>query len=116
MKIDFTEDEYLFIPGLNGGEGKIGAKMHAEKGLKAIKSVIPVGASIGLHAHETSIDFNYVVSGEGMAVCDGVEEKLSAGDVHYCPLGSTHSLKNTGNKDLVLITFVPELTKNGRDG
>lgn len=109
MKINFKNSDYLYIPGLNGGHGKIGAKMHVGDGLKAIESIIPAGASIGSHTHNTSIDFNYVVSGNGIAVCDGVTETLKKGDIHYCPLGSTHSIENTGNENLVLITFVSEL-------
>lgn len=109
MRIDFKDIQYIYIPNLNGGSGEIGAKMRLQERFKVIESIIPVGASIGMHTHSISIDFNYVVSGEGIAVCDGEEERLSAGVVHCCPIGSAHYIENTGKEDLVLIAFVPEL-------
>lgn len=37
----------------------------------------------------------------------GGEERLSAGDFHYCPDGHEHSLINDGDSDLVFIAVVP---------
>lgn len=109
MRVNFENIESRFVSDLNGGEGKIGVRMHLGNGVKVMKSVIPAGASIGIHRHTTSSDFNYVVSGICKAVCDGAEENLTEGSLHYCPIGSAHSIENTGNGDLVLITVVPEL-------
>ena len=66
------------------------------------------GGSIGLHRHETSDDINYVLSGNGKAVCDGKEEYLRAGMCHICKKGSEHSIMNIGDEDLVLLTVVTE--------
>ena len=49
---------------------------------------------------------NYILSGEGKAVCDGVEEELKPGVMHICPKDSEHSIINTGDKDLVMLTIV----------
>jgi mannose-6-phosphate isomerase-like protein (cupin superfamily) len=49
---------------------------------------------------------NYILSGTGKAVCDGAEEELSAGVMHICPKGSEHTIINTGNDDLVMLTIV----------
>ena len=49
---------------------------------------------------------NYVVSGHGRAICDGVEEPLSPGVMHICPKGSEHSIINDSDEDLVFMTIV----------
>ena len=43
-----------------------------------------------------------------MYMGDGSVEKLSAGDCHYCPRGSSHSFANEGSEDLVFRAVVPE--------
>lgn len=109
MKVDFEKIAINCVANLNGGNGSVGAKMHFDNGFKIMESVIPAGSSIGSHTHNASIDFNYVISGECVAVCDGAKEFLKKGDVHYCPSGSTHSIENIGEKELVLLTIVTEL-------
>ena len=37
---------------------------------------------------------------------DGVEEDLRPGVMHICPKGSEHSIVNTGEEDLVMLTIV----------
>ena len=71
-------------------------------------SGIHAGGSIGMHRHETSDDINYIISGNGEAICDGKEEKLTAGTCHICRKGSEHSIFNTGAEDLVMLTVVVE--------
>ena len=97
------------IPHLNGGEGTVFARMYMDKAGKIMVSRLPKGASIGLHTHTTSSEVNYVLSGFGAATCGGAEEALAPGDCHCCPKGSSHSIANTGEEDLVLFTVVPEM-------
>lgn len=108
MLIDFNGKEEITIPGMNNGTGMMSAKMYMDEQGKIIPCSIHVGASIGLHRHETSDDINYVLSGTGKAVCDGQEEILSAGTCHICKKGSEHSIVNTGDEDLILLTVVVE--------
>lgn len=108
MLINFNEMPARTVPGMNGGTGEMTAKMHMDEGGKIISCVIHKGGSIGLHTHNTSDDINYVIAGTGKAVCDGAEEELAAGVCHICPKGSAHSIINTGDEDLVLITVVVE--------
>lgn len=108
MLIDFNRKEKITIPGMNNGTGTITAKMYIGEQGKVIPCSIHAGGSIGLHKHETSDDINYVLSGNGKAICDGQEEVLSAGICHICKKGSEHSIVNTGNGDLVLLTIVVE--------
>lgn len=53
-------------------------------------------------------DVNYVISGRGKAICNGTESILSAGAYHTFIKGSNYSIINTGDEDLVLISFVKE--------
>ena len=108
MLIDFNKVQAITIQGMNNGTGEMTARMFADKEGKIIPCSIHSGGSIGLHSHKTSDDINYVISGTGKAICDGIEELLTAGCCHICKKGSEHTIINTGNEDLVLITVVVE--------
>lgn len=108
MMIDFNTLAAVTVPGMNGGQGEMTAKMSVSEQGKIIVSQIHPGSSIGVHQHDTSDDINYVLSGQGIAICDGREESLSPGCCHICPQGSTHSIANTGEDALCLLTVVVE--------
>lgn len=108
MLIDFNNIREITIPGMNNGTGEMTAKMYMDESGKIIPCTIHKGGSIGIHKHETSDDINYVLSGTGKAICDGNEEILNAGCCHICKKGSEHSIINTGDDDLVLLTVVVE--------
>ena len=108
MLIDFNNIKEITIPGMNKGTGEMTAKMFMDDGGKVIPCSIHKGGSIGIHKHETSDDINYVLSGTGKAICDGEEEILTTGCCHICKKGSEHSIINTGDDDLVLLTVVVE--------
>lgn len=108
MRIVFDSIPEAVIPHLNGGDGEVGARMFRDPTIKIMISRLPSGASIGLHLHETSSEINYVLSGNGEAVSGTETEALSSGVCHYCPKGSSHSIRNTGTEELVLLTVVPE--------
>lgn len=75
---------------------------------KIIPCKIHPGGSIGTHRHDTSDDINYILSGNGTAICDGAEEELMEGVCHICKKSSEHSIINTGTEDLVMLTIVVE--------
>lgn len=108
MLIDFNKLPEFQGEKMNGGEGSVFAKMYNDPMNRIIVSRLPKGSSIGTHTHTTGSDINFVVSGIGEAVCDGVPEHLTAGTCHYCPKGSSHSITNAGEEDLVLFTVVPQ--------
>ncbi len=108
MIIDFNAMQEYTVVGMNGGMGEIATKMYVGRGGKIIPSRLAKGSSIGLHTHTTSDDINYVISGTGRAICDGEEELLSAGVCHVCKKGLSHSIVNTGDDDLILLTVVVE--------
>lgn len=106
--IDFNITKEITVPGMNNGTGMMTAKMYMDEQGKIIPCSIHSGGSIGVHKHETSDDINYILSGNGKATCDGEEEILSPGTCHICKKGSEHSIENTGDEDLVLLTIVVE--------
>ena len=109
MLIDFNSEKEKIIEGMNGGHGKISAKMFVNQSGKVIVSRLAPGASIGSHVQTSGNDINFVVSGYGKAFCDSIEETLKPGVCHYCPKGSSHEIMNTGQEDLLLYTVVQEL-------
>lgn len=108
MLIDFNKLQEVIIPHLNNGNGFVSAKIFADSNNKIMISRLPAETSIGMHQHTTSSEMNYVISGRGKAVCDGVEEELTVGSCQYCPKGSTHSIINIGIEELILFTVVSE--------
>ena len=108
MLIDFNAIKKITLPGMNNGKDTITAKMYMDGQCKIIPCAIHPGGSIGVHKHETSDDINYIISGAGKAICDGVEEILCAGCCHVCKKGSEHSIINTGSENLIMLTVVIE--------
>ena len=108
MKIDFKKVEKQVLPKFKGGEKQLVAKMFADEHNRIMKARLVPGASIGMHTHDTSSEIIYVLSGQGRAVCNGSEERLQAGDCHYCPKGFAHTLINDGDDDLVFFAVVPQ--------
>ena len=106
MLINFNEISEKTAPGMYGGAGEMSARMYMDNDGRIISCRIHKGGSIGDHKHENGDDINYVLSGEGKAFCDGKEEILTAGCCHVCKKGSSHSIINTGNEDLCLLTVV----------
>ena len=97
MRIDFNEIDSVTFPGMNNGTGMMSARMYNDDSYRIIPTAIHPGGSIGNHN---------IISGTGKAFCDGTEEALSPGVMHICPKGSEHSIVNTGEEDLVMLTIV----------
>ena len=106
MKIDFSAIDEMTIPGMNNGTGTMSARMYDDEKYRIIPTAIHPGGSIGIHVQNSGDDLNYIISGTGKAICDGVEEELKPGVMHICPKESEHSIINTGNEDLVMLTIV----------
>ena len=106
MLIDFNNIKEMTIPGMNNGTGTMTAKMYMSDKGKIIPTKIHPGGSIGIHKQDSGDDINYVLSGTGKAICDGIEEELNPGCCHICPQGSEHSIINTGDEDLVFMALI----------
>ena len=108
MKVDPDSLDEIRIPNMNGGAGEVIVRMSYDGRRRIIWTRMPPGSSIGEHLQTTGDDTNFVLEGIGIAICDGEEEPLRPGTCHVCPKGSTHSIANTGNSDLILWTVVIE--------
>ena len=115
MKIEFDKVPLKHLPNFNGGEKEFAAHMLIDESNKILLGRLIPGASIGYHRHEGSCEVIYILSGCGKALCNdaetgienAVEERLAAGDCHYCPEGHFHSLINDRDEDLVFFAVVP---------
>lgn len=107
MLIDFSAVETQVIPNFLGGEGEIHAQMHADGLNRILHGILPPGSSIGYHTHETSSEIIYILSGTGKVKVEGGEEPVQAGQCHYCPKGSGHSLINDSQGPLEFFAVVP---------
>ena len=106
MLIDFNAIARMTIPCMNSGTGEMTCRMFNDDSYRIIPTSIHPGGSIGNHKQESGDDLNYILSGNGKAVCDGVEKELKPGVMHICLKGSEHTIINTGKEDLVMLTVV----------
>ncbi|MBQ2865241.1 MAG: cupin domain-containing protein [Clostridia bacterium] len=108
MLIDFGNIPLSVLPNFKGGEKQMETNMYLDELNRIMYSRLVPGASIGEHVHDTSSEMIFILSGKGTAVTDGVKEICTVGKCHYCPKGSTHTLINDGDEDLVFFAVVPQ--------
>ncbi len=108
MIINFDNMEEKTFTAFKGGEGEYRVRTHADDNNRIMRGLLHPGASLGMHKHEMNSEIYYIVSGQGCVTIDGEEEHLTAGQMHYCPMGHAHSLINDGTQDLVFLGIVAE--------
>lgn len=108
MLIDLEIREKTVLPHFWGGDGELVAAMYKDEMNKILKGTLAPGSNIGVHTHETSSEIIFILAGEGIVLSDGKSEMLKPGDCHYCKKGSSHSLRNDGEEDLIFYAVVPE--------
>ena len=107
MKIDFDNIDYEIKNNFNGGEKHFKLKSFNDGLNKILIGKLEKGCSIGLHKHEGTSEIIHVISGEGIMLCDGEEEILKPGDIHYCKNGHSHSFRNENDEDLIFFAVIP---------
>ena len=105
--IKFEEIKEVEIKEFNGGTGITKGRMFVDNNGKIMKALLEKGSSIGSHTHQTSSEIIYIISGIAKCILDGKEEIVKAGECHYCPKGSTHSIINENEEDLIMFCVVP---------
>ena len=106
--LKFQEMPDTVLEHFKGGEGSAITKMFADDLNRIFIGRLQPGCSIGMHTHDTSSEVIYVLEGVGTTILDGVTEILQPGDCSYCKKGSTHTLMNKGEADLVFFAVVPQ--------
>jgi|SRR5574344_201613 quercetin dioxygenase-like cupin family protein len=104
--IDFDSIEEQTIPHMKGGKGYAKCRMYTDGINKILKATLDPGCSIGYHVHSDGAEICYILQGEATCLLDGKEEILHAGQVHYCPKGSSHSMENKTNSPLLVMNVV----------
>ena len=95
---------------MRGGDGVVSLKalcseLPANVRLFSEIRLVP-GASIGEHVHENETELFYFIQGEGTVTDDGVTLTVQAGDCMVTTNGHSHSVKNTGTEDLVIVAVI----------
>ncbi len=70
------------------------------------RTVVPAGASIGEHRHEGEFEAYYVLAGAVEVLDGGAWRALSQGDVHICPNGQSHALRNGSAEDAQILMLI----------
>jgi mannose-6-phosphate isomerase-like protein (cupin superfamily) len=70
------------------------------------KTIIPPGASIGVHKHEGDSEVYFILEGKALVHDNGAEVTLNPGDCNFCPDGGSHGIENIGSTDLVYIAVI----------
>ena len=64
------------------------------------------GEEAGYHTHIGESETFYIISGKGVYNDNGTKVDAVPGMVTYTPSGQGHSLKNTGDEDLIFIALI----------
>jgi quercetin dioxygenase-like cupin family protein len=94
---------------MKGGVGEAKVRAVDDGQVRIMKSILAPGASIGLHCHSDSCEIVYILEGQATAYLNGAKEIVKAGQVHYCPKGSSHTMKNETDKPLVCLNIIPKM-------
>lgn len=109
MVINFDEIAEIANPQFKGGMGDTMFRTFNDGTNKIMRGRLDVGCSIGFHSHTTNSEIIFVISGEARCLFDDGEERLTAGQCHYCPKGHSHSLINASSTEpLTFYAIVPE--------
>jgi quercetin dioxygenase-like cupin family protein len=58
------------------------------------------------HSHDWEHEV-FILSGEGVVVCEGEEREIREGYVVFVPPGAKHCFKNTGKERLIFLCLIP---------
>jgi len=108
VRIDFKALETKVLFDFKGGEKELRMRAFEGSGAKLMRPTLLPGASIGTHTHTGNCEIFYIISGTGICICDGVEERMEPGICLFCPDGHTHSLVNNGMENLEFFAAIVE--------
>ena len=100
----------------NGGGQTIGYSFFSKVpklGLVFRKRALKPGSGVGLHEQKED-EIYYVLSGTGTMTLDGKTVNVTPGTAVLTRTGSSHSLKQTGSEDLVILINYEAAQSAGR--
>ena len=71
-----------------------------------VVEIFAVGAKTPPNTHQYAHEFFYVLSGEGIAYCGGMVQRVAKGEAILVRPGAEHVIENTGEKKLYTLTFM----------
>jgi quercetin dioxygenase-like cupin family protein len=112
----WSEEGFILKAGIgevlgNGIVVKASPRTGTERSI-LVEQTFQTGGTTGLHLHEQGDELFYVVSGQGTATLEGVEEPIGPGDVIFVPASAVHRIRNLDNDDPMTVVFFmgsPEL-------
>ena len=73
------------------------------------------GVWVKPHIHKTHDETVYIIKGTGQMLVNDKWVDIKPGSLHFNPIGKVHSVKNTGNEPLVVISiFTPAMKEPDR--
>lgn len=72
----------------------------------AIVEIYEPGGATPPNTHAAAYEFFYILEGEGVGLCDGVEAPLRPGSFLMIPPGKEHVVRNTGSGKLYALTVM----------
>ena len=106
MIIDFEKLPEIEVKNHFGGEGSMFNRAYMDEANAIVRGVIPPGSTSGYHVHEKGCEIMYVLRGSLLFKYDDAEERVSEGQVHYCPAGHYHQMFNDTNEDCEFFSVV----------
>ncbi|MBD2387742.1 cupin domain-containing protein [Cylindrospermum sp. FACHB-282] len=79
---------------------------NANTSLTCCVEIFDVGGKTPPNRHQWALEMFFVLKGEGMAICDGKNMPIKAGDSLLVPPTGTHLIKNTGAGRLYTLTIM----------
>ena len=106
MDLNFEVRENQFFSRIEENDGLIAYTIVEDEKGKTIYTRIHPNGEIKSHCMDNRESLTYILSGKGVAICNGKEETLFSGYCHVCKKGSEHCIINTGTRDLVMLSVV----------
>ena len=78
----------------------------ANTSLTCCVEIFDVGGKTPSNRHQWAVEMFFILSGEGIAMCDGKIVQIKAGDSLLVPPTGTHLIKNTGSTRLYMLTIM----------
>lgn len=108
MIIDFEKIQEVNLKDFRGGKGILSARNFNDDNLRINLSTLRPNATMPVHPHVQSSEITFIISGTATFTDNGREEVARSGQVHYCPMGHTHSMDNRTDHDILFLTIVPQ--------
>ena len=77
--------------------------LHGNSKQSLAEATVPATAATLMHQHQSSEEIYHIISGSGRMTLGGETFEVKVGDTICIPPGTSHNLRNTGEKDLVLL-------------